>query len=215
MAELIGGPGDLIHNNYEVLLRKWQQQATSWNFRERYEAIGLSGYHENFPTILYFGRRYVIDRSNGLITDAIQPERELTLSTWMNIYNLFYYSKERPKLSGRWVSFQDIPRTNVFTKAFFGQTVNPFAKIFSGRMPELIRAGEKLGFRRIAASDVGFEADVFECLPIRFLFWDGDEEFSANANVLFDANVTDFVHAETVVTLASDGLQMLEKSADS
>jgi hypothetical protein len=50
-------------------------------------------------------------------------------------------------------------------------------------------------------------------MPIRFLFWDGDEEFPAQANILFDENITEFTHEETVVTIASDGVRCLTDAA--
>ena len=59
-------------------------------------------------------------------------------------------------------------------------------------------------------SDVGYE---LRAIPIRFLFWEGDEEFPAQANVLFDAGATDFIHGESVVTIASVGLDKIVRAA--
>ena len=55
--------------------------------------------------------------------------------------------------------------------------------------------------------------DAFACIPVTFLFWDGDDEFPAQGNILFDASATDFIHVESVVTLASVGLQKLADHA--
>ncbi|MBQ8184320.1 MAG: DUF3786 domain-containing protein [Lachnospiraceae bacterium] len=41
-------------------------------------------------------------------------------------------------------------------------------------------------------------------MPLTVVFWDGDEEFGAQANILFDGDITDFLHEETVVLLAAD-----------
>lgn len=62
-------------------------------------------------------------------------------------------------------------------------------------------------------SDVGYELRAFACIPIRFLFWEGDEEFPAQANVLFDAGATDFIHGESVVPIASVGLDKIVRAA--
>ncbi|MCH1981938.1 DUF3786 domain-containing protein [Ruminococcus sp. OA3] len=202
-------------DNYEKVREDWKKKAVTWDYKERYHALGLTGYseHGKLP-VTYYGKKYEIDRETGSITDAVNPDQVPDFFTLMDIYHLFYYSKEKPVLSGHWVAFQDVPRASVFTKAFFEQTVNPFARVFSGRLHELLGAGEKLGFERIRYSDAGFQAMAFSCLPIRFLFWDGDEEFPAKANVLFDANITDFMHEETVVMVASDGLKRLTEAAD-
>ena len=58
---------------------------------------------------------------------------------------------------------------------------------------------------------LGYKA--FECIPVRFLFWEGDEEFPAQGNILFDASATDFIHGESVVTIAVIGLMRLANLA--
>ena len=48
---------------------------------------------------------------------------------------------------------------------------------------------------------------------VRFLFWEGDDEFPAQGNVLFDASATDFIHGESIVTIAAIGLNRIAKWA--
>jgi hypothetical protein len=38
---------------------------------------------------------------------------------------------------------------------------------------------------------------------------DGDEEFSANANILFDKHIAQFIHPESVSVLANVGVSIL------
>lgn len=201
-------------DNYVRVKEEWKERAKEWNFKERFEALGLSGYTDEKIVMKYFGKDYEIDAATGAIIDCEDPDANISFHTAMNIYHLFYYSKESPKASGIWIPFRDVPRAGVFTKAFFDQTVDPFAKAFNGRLDALLKAGEKLGFKRIKHSDAGFEAQVYDCLSIQYLFWDGDEEFPAKANVLFDSHITDFVHEETVVIIAADGLQRLIAAAE-
>lgn len=201
-------------DNYIKVKEEWKERAKEWDFKERFEALGLSGYSDDKIIMKYFGKDYEIDPKTGAIIDCENPEANISFHTAMNIYHLFYYSKEAPKASGIWIPFRDVPRAGVFTKAFFDQTVDPFAKAFNGRLDALLKAGEKLGFKRIKHSDAGFEAQVYDCLSIQYLFWDGDDEFPAKANVLFDSNITDFVHEETVVIIAADGLQRLIAAAE-
>ena len=47
--------------------------------------------------------------------------------------------------------------------------------------------------------DVGYVLPVFPFLNIAVLFWDKDEEFEAQANMLFDSEITEFMHEENVV----------------
>ena len=49
---------------------------------------------------------------------------------------------------------------------------------------------------------------------MQFLFWDGDEEFPAQSNILFDYSVTDYIHVESTVYLAVQGVTSLIEAAD-
>ena len=46
------------------------------------------------------------------------------------------------------------------------------------------------------------------------MFWDGDDEFPAQANLLFDRSATDFIHIESVVTIATELLRQLSEAAE-
>ena len=49
---------------------------------------------------------------------------------------------------------------------------------------------------------------------IRILIWrDRDDEFEAQGNMLFDSNITDFVHEENVVCIAADAVRYLSRAA--
>lgn len=201
-------------DNYQMLIEKWQKIFLSLDYPGIYKRLSLEGWDEKKPRITYYGVTYEFDLSTGAISNADNPLRKPGFNTQMAIYNLFYYTKTHPFLSGKWVPFRDVRRAAPFTDAFHRSVLVPFAKAFDGRLDALLLAGKALGFRRIPYSDAGFEAMAFSCLPIRFLFWDGDEEFSAQSNILFDYNITDFVHEETVVSLADDGVRLLIETAD-
>ena len=89
----------------------------------------------------------------------------------------------------------------------------PFGRTFNGYKEQLEQAFCKLQGRKIPQSDVGYELNAFACMPVKFLFWEGDDEFQAQGNLLFDASATDFIHVESIVTIAAVGLEKLAKEA--
>ena len=200
-------------DNYQQVTRRWQDMARNWNYAERYEALGLPGYVPSGPLpIEYFGKMYLLDRKDGTLREKVSG-CAADFSTAMAIYGLFYYSEKQPRAAGRWLPFRQVPMVAQFEPAFLKQWVQPFSRAFNGRLDLLKQAGEKLGFLPLPQSDAGFQAQVFHGLPIRYLFWDGDEEFPANTTVLFDANITRFVHPELVVTIGCGGLTRLLQAA--
>ncbi|MEE0420732.1 MAG: DUF3786 domain-containing protein [Lachnospiraceae bacterium] len=198
-----------FQGNYERVLDEWREKSRTWDLRKKWGELGLPEYAGENPRLACYGVMYEWNPRDGRIYEAGHPEREAQFTTAMNIYSLLYYSRTAPALSGIWVPLREVKRAYPFAAAFQNRALGPFARCFDGRKEALIRAGEQLGFRRIPFSDAGFEAMAFPCLPVRFLFWDGDEEFPAQANILFDSNITDFVHEETVVMLGEDGVRRL------
>ena len=131
----------------------------------------------------------------------------------MNIYNLFWYSKENVSLQERWVPFRDVRNAGPFAPAFESNILKPFAMTFEGKTEKLRRAAEKMGGQPVRQGDAGYIVHAFSCIPMQYLFWDGDEEFPAQGNILFDYSVTDFIHVESTVTLAEEGIIRLAELA--
>lgn len=189
-----------MQDNYRLVTEQWREKALKFDFSERYRTLGLWGdTTAGDRKIRFFGKVYGIGREDARLYEEEHPDREVNFNTAMAIYHIFCYSQPCAKAAGMWVPLREIRRAAPFERAFLQQTLEPFARRCDGRVEELRAAGERLGFRKLAQSDAGMEAQVFDCLPIRLLFWDGDEEFPAQANILFDANANDFLHEETVI----------------
>ena len=77
----------------------------------------------------------------------------------------------------------------------------------------LQNAFEKLNGLRLPLGDVGYQIDAFSCEPMQFYFWDCDDEFEAQANILFDYSATDFNHVESAVSTAEMGVRRLAELA--
>lgn len=203
-----------MRDNYEICCEDWRQRVLGIDFEERYKALGLPGYTDGDLTISYYGVPYKLSREDARITEVNRPDAKVDFQIVLAIYHLFYYSAKSPVNSGRYIPFRDVKGAGPFDPAFQKQILLPFAKAFDGKKDLLLAAGEGLGFQRLGQSDAGFEAKAFACMPVRFLFWDGDDEFPAQANILFDESITDFTHEETVVTIAADGVRHLMDTAN-
>ena len=88
-----------------------------------------------------------------------------------------------------------------------------FAATFSGHAKELREAFLKLNGTELPQGDVGYQINAFECEPMRFYFWDCDDEFEAQGNILFDYSATDFNHVESAVSTAEMGVKRLAELA--
>ena len=85
------------------------------------------------------------------------------------------------------------------------------AKRFSGKIDKLKKACEILKGRKINQGDVGYIIDIFDFLPVMFIFYDQDSEFPAEIKLLWDENILNFMHYETTFYVANQLFDRLEE----
>lgn len=200
-------------DNYEVVRDNWRKIYLEMDRQELKERFHLQQ-DERGMYILYYGQRYCLDEKTGAIFLVEDPSRKLVFNTVIAIYNLFYYAKKEAKVCGRFVPYRQVKRAAPFAPAFQKRVLIPLAKAFEGHEEALRAACEKLGGTPASPGDVSYIIPAFDCMPVQVCFWDGDEEFEAQANILFDADITDFLHEETVVCVGSDLVRRLCEEAD-
>ena len=190
-------------SNYDQVIENWRLKFLEMDQEELIRKFQLEA-DEEFLYIIYFSKKFRIDRKNGFITeDGKSPG----FDTVMNIYNTFYYSAAHPVASGNLVAFRQVKRVYPFEAAYRLQ------ELFAGKTEELRKACEALGGTLLPQGDVGYVLPVFPFLNIAVLFWDKDEEFEAQANMLFDSEITEFMHEENVVCVAADAVYYLTLAA--
>lgn len=205
---------DRTKGNYKKLCDEWGEKFLHWDHEAMMSNLNMNTFDEEKIKLIYFGLPYSIDRKIGIIRNEANLYEEPDFNTQMAIYHLFFYSKEKPVNCGEWVPFRDVKGAGVFDAAYQRTVLTPFAQAFDGKLELLEKTGIEMGFEKMQYGDVSFLVHAFECIPLIYIFWDGDDEYPASANILFDKNITDFTHAETVVLLASDGVSRIVDKAN-
>lgn len=196
-------------SNYDQVIENWRLKFLEMDQEKLIRKFQLAA-DEEFLYIIYFSKRFRIDRKNGFITeDGKSPG----FDTVMNIYNTFYYSAAHPVASGNLVAFRQVKKVYPFEAAYRRTIISRLQELFSGKTEELRKACEALGGTLLPQGDVGYVLPVFPFLNIAVLFWDKDEEFEAQANMLFDSEITEFMHEENVVCVAADAVYYLTLAA--
>jgi hypothetical protein len=68
--------------------------------------------------------------------------------------------------------------------------------VFGSDPAALVTAGKRLNGKILQTGDAAVELSYFPCLPITCILWRGDDEFPAEATVLFDETADIFFSAE-------------------
>lgn len=196
-------------SNYDQVIENWRLKFLEMDQEELIRKFQLVA-DEEFLYIIYFSKRFRIDRKNGFITEN---GKSPGFDTVMNIYNTFYYSAAHPVASGNLVAFRQVKKMYPFEAAYRRTIISRLQELFAGKTEELRKACEALGGTLLPQGDVGYVLPVFPFLNIAVLFWDKDEEFEAQANMLFDSEITEFMHEENVVCVAADAVYYLTLAA--
>ena len=199
-------------SNYEKLCESWRQKILGMDVQELLRKLPELRQEGDYLTLYHFGRKFGVHKETGTVK-AMEDDGPVSVGSRMNIYNLFWYSKADARFQDRWVPFRDVKDAGPFAPAFEKHVLLPFARTFTGKTEQLLEAAKKLGADMVKQGDAGFILRCFDCIPIQYLFWDADEEFPAQGNILFDYSVTDRIHVESTVSLATDGVIRLAETA--
>jgi len=174
------------------------------------------------------GARYV--GSNEIVINYLNqpyhitlPDAEISLedsnvevSQKDKILILHYFAgAEGTPATGKFIAYKQLPGGVSYFPAFSQRAIAPFVNHF-GKNPELlIKVAAKLEGREADYGDVSVTVNAFDHVPITFVLWRGDEEIAPNGNILFDANISDYLSTEDVTVLSETIIWKLVKDIPS
>lgn len=117
---------------------------------------------------------------------------------------LYYFSNaDGSPLTGRWISFAELPDGRVYNQAYQGYSGDLLARRYGADLTGLERASRSLDGERVAYGDLGF---VFLALPrvsLLAVLWRADDEFPASGKVLFDSSAVHYLPTDVCAILGS------------
>lgn len=162
---------------------------------------GLIKSGSNTLQVTFLDRSYHIHYPAFTFSDARDDAAQVPLQEQVLI--LHYLQRCRPLLQGRWVAYREIPGAGFYFGAFVKRAVEPLKKVFGQNVAALALAVDKLNGRRLETASAAFRIAVLPYAPLQLIIHEGDEEFPAEANILFDASVGDYLSPEDAAWLAS------------
>jgi len=130
------------------------------------------------------------------------------------ILHYFTGAKGTPA-TGKSIAYKQLQGGVSYFPAFSQRVIGPLVKNF-GRGPELLRnAAAKLGGCEADYGDLSVTINAFDQVPITLVLWKGDEEVAPNGNILFDANISDYLSTEDVTVLSETIVWKLVKNIPS
>lgn len=154
----------------------------------------------------FLGVEYFVKFPEGEVS---RPEEQEDISLTNRVCILHYLNHASDvQLNGNYITFKELPGGSIYVGPFNNRAIRPLMAIF-GREPQLlVNAGEKLGGRKPGIGDWSVTVDVFPKVPVTFVIWEGDDEFPASGNILFDSSAP--FHLETEDYALLPGLAIFE-----
>jgi hypothetical protein len=158
--------------------------------------------------ISFFNIPFSVNRHTANVTNTLNGNNNCYRKKLLILHHL-YFHKVDAENSGNMVAFRNLRECSVFEPAYQKMTLTPFVEYFNKKSYLLKKRAIDTGGQITTGADVSFIINAFPLIPLQFFFWDGDDEFPANANILFDKNIAQFIHPESIPVLADAGTKLL------
>ena len=196
-------------SNYDQVIENWRLKFLEMDQEELIRKFQLEA-DEEFLYIIYFSKRFRIDRKNGFITeDGKSPG----FDTVMNIYNTFYYSAAHPVASGNLVAFRQVKRVYPFEAAYRRTIISRLQELFAGKIEELRKACLPVLQIPHPYPRTKLQYSKKEIPEAHTPHLPEEAKFPQEPHRLFDSEITEFMHEENVVCVAADAVYYLTLAA--
>jgi hypothetical protein len=103
-------------------------------------------------------------------------------------------------LSGRLVSGAQLKGGEFFFRGTHGLELDPLINMFGNNPEQFKKVGISVGGKGLELGDVSLQLPVLPKVPIAYVLWAADDEFSGRLSVLFDSTADRILHLDTLRT---------------
>lgn len=111
------------------------------------------------------------------------------------------------------IPYRQLPWGEVYDRQFHNRCINRLAGTFGTNAAAFRRGCEALGGVKLKSSGDAYEIEFMPGLKLRFILWEGEDEFPASAQILFSDNFPDAFSGEDCVIVCEYVLSRLTAAA--
>ncbi len=154
-------------------------------------------------TVRFLDNEYNIDSEKKSV---LSQSTNIPPKTHIVILLLHYLSRKikgLPQPTGEWISFKQLDGGQFYYSVFRKRVLEPIIKKYGEKPENLIsELTKRFKGKDIKEADASVVFEVFDGIPLFIKLWRGDEEFGAEANLLFDSSIKDIFCTEDAVITA-------------
>ncbi len=135
---------------------------------------------------------------------------------WLAILTMHYLNNaDGRQPTGKLKHFREFKDGHFYEPAFNRRTKEILVSVFGDNPAAMITGAKRLKGKILQTGDAAVELPYFPCLPVTCILWKGDEEFPAEASVLFDETADRFFSAEDMAVAGQMAVLELLKASRS
>ncbi|HZK83642.1 MAG TPA: DUF3786 domain-containing protein [Desulfosporosinus sp.] len=178
-----------MESNYRVVYDKFWQDIKKRDPEEITSARAASYCRDTRQFIvMFFNEEYIANSDKETIyrkEDGYVPDVMATII----ILNYLAYAQPLPESAPSWVSIKEIPGGMLFYSTFHKTAISVLIEAFGHQTSRLMTAARSLGGQAGPFGDASIVFRAFPEIPLCVIVWQGDEEVSANATILYDPSI--------------------------
>ncbi|MGI6065729.1 MAG: DUF3786 domain-containing protein [Bacillota bacterium] len=115
-------------------------------------------------------------------------------------------------LTGKIISFKELPGGSIYIEPFTNRCIRPLTFLFGKDLEGFRQAAELCGGIKQSFGDISYCFKALPNIPVTFVLWAEDDEFPANANIIFDETASDYLPTEDYAFLCGMVVGMLKNA---
>ena len=159
----------------------------------------------------FLRREYVIDQAEWMVKRT--DEEAAPPSLMQSLILTYLYTADGTPPIDRWLGFRELPNGLFYAQAFQGYTGAVLARDLDGDVATFKRASEKLQGVALPIGNAGFAFSVLPRIKLAVTLWSGDDEFPAQAQVLFQETAPHYLITDGLAILGSLLIGQIVKAA--
>lgn len=118
---------------------------------------------------------------------------------------LFYHllTADGTPVSGKWVSFADLPNGRMYNTAFQGYSGDEVVRAFGLNLDSFKAACQTAGGIELYLASASYVFQPLPHVPIMITYWLGDEDFPSSCKILFDETACHYLPIDACAILGS------------
>jgi Domain of unknown function (DUF3786) len=154
---------------------------------------------EKYATVAYLNRNYRINVSEGDVSFA-ESNEAVPLRDKILILHYFTRASGVP-LTGKIITYKEVQEGINYYPTFFKRAIEPVLNNFKDQPQKLIDIARLLGGNKADYGDTAVTINAFPYVPLTVVLWQGDKEFPAEGNIMFDSTVQEYLPTEDITIL--------------